>query len=73
MPVAFAAAMPDDPTTQELRLSQLRREQAERELAERLPEEDGAEKHERRADRAAYLREKLEQRAESERELEEDG
>ncbi len=64
--------MPEDPTTQELRLSQLRREQAEREMAERLPEEDGSDKHERRADRAAYLREKLEERAESERELEEE-
>lgn len=60
--------MSEDPTTQELRLSQLRREQAERELAERIPEAEGSDKHERRADRAAYLRGKLEQRAESERE-----
>ena len=60
--------MTDDPTTQELRLSQLRRERAEREMAEQTPADEGADKHERRADRAAYLREKLEQRAESERE-----
>ena len=64
--------MSEDPTTQELRLSQLRREQAERELAERTAQDEGSDKHERRADRAAYLREKLEQRAESEREPDEE-
>ena len=64
--------MSEDPTTQELRLSQLRRERAERELAERTAQDEGSDKHERRADRAAYLREKLEQRAESEREPDEE-
>ena len=57
----------EDPTTQELRLDQLRRETAERERAGRSIEEDEAEQHDRRADKAAYLREKLEQRAASER------
>lgn len=55
-----------DPTTEELRLSQLRRERREREAAERDDEEAAV--HARRAERAAYLREKLEQRARAERE-----
>jgi hypothetical protein len=57
----------EDPTTQELRLDQLRREASERERAEGSIEDDEAEQHDRRADKAAYLREKLEQRAASER------
>lgn len=59
--------MDEDPTTQELRVTQLRREQAEREIAANESDE-GSEKHERRAERAAYLREKLEERARAERE-----
>jgi hypothetical protein len=59
--------MEEDPTTQELRLAQLRREAEEREHAEHGVTEDDTEQHERRADKAAYLRHKLEQRAESER------
>jgi hypothetical protein len=58
----------EDPTTQELRLEQLQREATERERAEGSIEEDEAEQHERRAEKASYLREKLEQRARSERE-----
>jgi hypothetical protein len=57
----------EDPTTQELRLDQLRRESSERERAGSSLEEDEAEQHVRRADKAAYLREKLEERAASER------
>ncbi|MEA2459633.1 MAG: hypothetical protein QOC95_2605 [Thermoleophilaceae bacterium] len=59
--------MSEDPTTQELRIEQLQREQAERERAEQgvTPEDTG--QHERRADKAGYLREKLEERAEAER------
>jgi hypothetical protein len=62
--------MPDDvdPTTEELRLDQLRREAALREEAERLPEDDDTgEQVVARADKARYLREKLEERAEAER------
>jgi hypothetical protein len=57
----------EDPTTQELRIEQLQREQDERERAEQgvTPEDTG--QHERRADKASYLREKLEERAEAER------
>ncbi|MGI9100475.1 MAG: hypothetical protein ACR2H2_18630 [Solirubrobacteraceae bacterium] len=54
----------DDPTTETLRLEQLQREQAERERAQQASTE--AEEHaaDRRADKAAYLREKLEEQAE---------
>ena len=55
-------ALDDEPTTEELELRQLRREQQERDRAGREKDEDSAEQHERRADKAAYLREKLEQR-----------
>jgi hypothetical protein len=57
----------EDPTTQELRLKQLQREQAEREHAEQGVTPDDTGQHERRADKASYLREKLEERAEAER------
>lgn len=60
--------MEEDPTTQELRLEQTRREALEREEAEESPSEDEAEQHARRADKADYLKKKLEERAEAERE-----
>ena len=59
--------MEEDPTTQELRLEQTRREALEREEAEESPTEDEADQHVRRADKADYLKKKLEERAESER------
>jgi hypothetical protein len=57
----------ENPTTQELRLDQLRKEKAERDHAERAVEPDDTGQHEARAAKAAYLREKLEERAEAER------
>jgi len=57
----------EDPITEELKISQLERERAERRRAENVPDEDEAAQHERRADKARYLAEKLEKRAESER------
>jgi hypothetical protein len=60
--------VPEDPITEELKLSQLEREQAERRRARDVPDEDEAVQHERRAEKAKYLAEKLEERAESERE-----
>jgi hypothetical protein len=57
-----------DPTTEELRLEQLQRETTERERAGDAGTEDESEQHERRATKAEYLREKLEERAASERE-----
>ena len=62
----------EDPTTQELRLEQLQREAAERDRAGASADADEAEQHERRADKAGYLREKLEQRAAAERAAETD-
>ncbi len=56
----------EDPTTEELRIVQKHREDEERERAG----EPGVEgdKHGRRAERAEYLREKLEERARAEEE-----
>ena len=60
--------MEEDPITEELRVEQFRREDDERERAAKADTEDAVVAHDRRADKAAYLREKLEQRAEAERE-----
>jgi hypothetical protein len=54
--------------TSELQKIQLRREAEERELAESAADEEETAQHQRRADKARYLQEKLEERAESERE-----
>jgi hypothetical protein len=61
--------MTEDPKTEELKLDQLRREAEEQQRAETAPDEDEAAQHERRAQKAHYLRQKLEERARSEREL----
>ena len=61
----------DDPSTEELRTVQAERERAEREQADRAEqtgEIPAVRAHERRADRAAYLRKKLDEQAESEQE-----
>jgi hypothetical protein len=63
----YVLQVADDPITEELKLTQLERERAERRRAEVVPDEDEAAQHERRADKAGYLAEKLEERAESER------
>jgi hypothetical protein len=60
--------MPEDPTTRELRIEQSQREAREREQARESPEEPETKQHERRADRAAYLKQKLDERAKSEEE-----
>jgi hypothetical protein len=57
----------EDPTTQELRLDQLKRERAELEAAEQGENPDDTGQHEARAAKAGYLRAKLEERAEAER------
>jgi hypothetical protein len=62
--------MPDDadPTTEELRIDQLKRALALREEADKLPaDDDTGEQVVARADKARYLREKLEERARAER------
>jgi hypothetical protein len=58
-----------EPTTQELRRVQRDREASEREAARTAPTEDAERAHERRADKAAYLEEKL---ADQQRAREED-
>ena len=57
----------DDPTTEELRIEQAGREAEERERAEASESPDETDQHERRADKADYLRRKLEERSEAER------
>jgi hypothetical protein len=59
--------MADPGDTEKLRQAQRQREQAEEELAERAADEDEALQHERRAEKARYLREKLDERARTER------
>ncbi len=59
-----------DPKTEELRVEQVQRELAEREQASGASEDSEEHTHERRADRAAYLKKKLDERAKSEEELE---
>lgn len=57
----------EDPKTEELRIAQTRRETLERHGAEEAASEDAAEQHRRRAEKASYLRRKLEERADAER------
>jgi hypothetical protein len=61
-----------DPTTEELRVKQLKREIEEKERAEQAQLADESDTHDRRAMKAEYLRAKLEQRAESERQAAEE-
>ena len=67
----YFLGMTDEHKTEELKVIQTEREAEERKLAESARDEDELEQHERRADKARYLREKLEERAESERRLKE--
>jgi hypothetical protein len=59
--------MDEDPETRELREAQRKREESESELARDALDEQESAQHERRAEKARYLREKLEERAEAER------
>jgi hypothetical protein len=59
--------MDEERLTQELRHDQERREEQERELERSTEDENEAAQHARRADKAEYLRQKLEQREASER------
>jgi hypothetical protein len=63
--------MTDEHKTEELKIIQSEREAEERKRAKSARDEDEVDQHERRADKARYLREKLEERAESERRLKE--
>jgi hypothetical protein len=56
-----------DPTTEELRVRQMKVEEEARVQSDRAPEEEDTQQFDRRADKAAYLKKKLEERAEAER------
>lgn len=58
-----------DPKTEELRIEQIVREREQRALAKDAHLEEETEQHARRADKAAYLKEKLAERAAAEDEL----
>jgi hypothetical protein len=55
-----------DPATEEMRIEQLERERQEHARAKAALDEPETEQHERRAERASYLKEKLDERAEAE-------
>jgi hypothetical protein len=57
-----------DPKTEELRIEQLERARSEREQAKESSEAAEEKTHRRRSERAAYLKEKLDERAKSEEE-----
>jgi hypothetical protein len=57
----------EDPTTHELRQEQAEREEEERRDADEAHLDADTAEHARRADKAEYLKEKLEDRAASER------
>ena len=58
----------DEPTTEELRLRQLEEERAQLRGLEHAQSEADAETHLRRADKAGYLRQKLEEQQRADRE-----
>jgi hypothetical protein len=64
----YGLTVPKEPDTEELKLTQLEREQAERRRARTVPDDEEAAQHQRRAEKARYLAEKLNERAKSERE-----
>ena len=62
-----------DPVTEELHVKQLKRELEEKERAESAELEHETDTHDRRAMKAEYLRAKLEERAEAERDASREG
>ena len=61
-----------DPETEGLRVEQIKREREEHARARAAEQPDEEQAHERRAEKADYLREKLDERAESEERVEGD-
>ena len=55
-----------DPKTEEMQIEQLHKERVERDQAGAASDPADKRTHERRADRAAYLKDKLDERAKSE-------
>ena len=62
----------ENPTTRELRIKQLQKEMDERKAAEEGHTDNDTGTHDARAAKAAYLRKKLEERAEAERQADAD-
>jgi hypothetical protein len=62
------AAVMADPKTEEMRVEQLQRARSERDQADEATESADEQAHRRRAERAAYLKDKLDERAKSEEE-----
>lgn len=62
----------DDRSVEDLRRRQRAQEEAEREQIPESGTQAEADRHRRRADKAAYLQDKLEQRQRSEREADDD-
>jgi hypothetical protein len=62
----------EDPTTEELRVRQELREEQARVQADRAPDEHDTAQFDRRADKAAYLKRKLEEREQAERDASEE-
>jgi hypothetical protein len=60
-----------DPKTEELRIEQVQRVRSERSQADDSGDSNEERTHERRAERAAYLKQKLDERAKSEEEEQE--
>lgn len=60
-----------DLTTQEMRAVQRSREETERQAAQDAPTEEAERAHDRRADKAAYLEERLAEQERSDAEAEE--
>lgn len=58
----------EDPTTQELRVRQTMREEEARMESDRALDDEDTAQFDRRADKAAYLKRKLEEREQAERE-----
>lgn len=57
----------DEPTTQQLKIVQSERESAERDAARDAATPDGEQAHDRRADKAAYLKDKLAEQEDAQR------
>jgi hypothetical protein len=68
-PAGICASMEEHPTTQELQVRQLDRERTERGRSDEAVSEEAAEARARRAEKSAFLRRRLEERAKAERDL----
>ncbi len=59
----------ENPSTEQLQAVQVERAREEMDAADRAPDAEETAQHVRRADKASYLRDKLAERRESERDL----